>query len=65
MSNYYTPGMPLRYTEEEIDEMLSFLDRAEEADPDDVTLIECECGAEKTYGESALHSDWCPKAEEE
>ena len=23
--------------------------------------IKCECGAEKTYGEGATHSFWCPK----
>jgi len=46
-------SIPESMTEEEIDKALEFLNEQES--------LECECGSEKIYGESASHSSWCPK----
>ena len=37
------------------------LDRIVWLDESQTKQIVCECGSEKTYGEYATHSDWCPK----
>ena len=55
----YAPNL---FTDDEIDDMLAYLDRQDE--PEEFFESICECGAEKTYGGDACHSDWCPKYEE-
>lgn len=59
MSNYYDPTVTM--TNEEVEEFLTYIDKLYEKE--EKIEEKCECGSEKIYGKSAMHSEWCPKHE--
>ena len=51
------------FSDDDIDEILKTIRRSDTEEKLEKEIV-CECGSEKTYGQHATHSDWCPKYKE-